>query len=135
MGLGGAWPLTRSYGADVRRPGDANPWHRDRAAWTAARWVCVLHPCAATASRSRLTTPREAPSDGPAWAQYESRKVRGDNLNSESEMRRRGMTRAFTEWIASTACGFIRRRNDSPRNGQPPWQLWSAADSLRRWEI
>ena len=34
----------------------------------------VLHPCAATALRSRLTTPREALSDGPAWAQYESGK-------------------------------------------------------------
>ena len=48
-------------------------WRRDHAASAAARWVCVLHPCAATASRSRLTTPREAPSDGPAWEQYESR--------------------------------------------------------------
>ena len=74
LGLDSAWPLTRSYGADVRRPGVANLSRRDRAAWTAARWVCVLHPCAATALRSRLTTPREAPSDGPAWAQYESGK-------------------------------------------------------------
>ena len=44
----------RSYRADVRRPGVANLSRRDRAAWTAARWVCVLHPCAATASRSRF---------------------------------------------------------------------------------
>jgi len=74
MGLGGARPLTRSYGADVKRPGVANLSRRDRAAWTAARWVSVLHPCAATASRFRLTTPREAPSDEPARAQYESGK-------------------------------------------------------------
>jgi len=75
MGLGGARPLTRSYGADVRRPGVANLSRRDRAAWTAARWVSVLHRCAATASRFRLTTPREAPSDEPARAQYESGKI------------------------------------------------------------
>jgi hypothetical protein len=43
---------------------------RDLTAWAdAVRWVCVLHPCAATASQSRLTTPREAPSDGPACAE------------------------------------------------------------------
>jgi len=55
--------------------GSAEPVATDRAAWTAARWVCLLHPCAATASRSRWTTPREAPSDEPAWAQYESEKI------------------------------------------------------------
>ena len=67
-----------SVGPDVRQPPprarDANLSRRDHAACAAARWVCVLHPCAATASRSRLTTPREAPSDGPAWAHYESGK-------------------------------------------------------------
>ncbi len=55
-------PVTRTCGAGTD------------AASAAARWVCVLHPCAATASRSRLMTPHEAPSDGPAWAQYESGK-------------------------------------------------------------
>ncbi len=34
---------------------------RDRAAWAAARWVCVWHPGAATAGRSRLTTPAKRP--------------------------------------------------------------------------
>jgi hypothetical protein len=70
-----AWPLDRSYGSHLQEPRDPAVWRcRDRAAWAAARWVCVLHPGAATASRSRLTTPREAPSDGPAWANYESEK-------------------------------------------------------------
>jgi len=53
---------------------------QDRAAWAAARWVCVLHPCAATALRSRLTTPREAPSVGPACRQYEAAQAGGDKF-------------------------------------------------------
>src|SRR5215213_11877053 len=62
-------------------------------------------------------------------------KVRGDNLISESEMWRGGMTCAFTERMSVAVCEFIRRGDGSPRNRQPLWQLWRAADSLRRWEI
>src|SRR4051812_8733398 len=61
--------LARSYGAAAKEPGDANCGAGTDAAPAAARWVCVLHPCAATALRSRLTTPHEAPSDGPACGQ------------------------------------------------------------------
>ena len=58
--------LARSYGAITKEPGDANCGAGADAASAAARWVCVLHPGPATALRSRLMTPHEALSDGPA---------------------------------------------------------------------
>jgi hypothetical protein len=83
-----ACPSIRGYGTRLRGPGDANSWRQDRAAWAAARWVCVLHPCAATARLSRLTTPREAPSDGQACAEYEAGKFEGDKHFSSRWSRR-----------------------------------------------
>ena len=74
LGFDSAWPFGTELRRCRQRARDANCGAGADAASAAARWVCVLHPGAATALRSRLTTPREAPSDGPAWAQYESGK-------------------------------------------------------------
>ena len=53
------------------------------AAWAAARWVCVLHPGAATASRSHSTTPRERPRlDRPARSMSPG-KPTGDKFDQE----------------------------------------------------
>ncbi len=59
--------LVRSYGTAAKESGDANCGAGTDAAPAAARWVCVLHPCAATASRPRLMTPMKRPrTDRPA---------------------------------------------------------------------
>jgi hypothetical protein len=62
----GAWPERAQHGAlRTRRPpcpsGDAQQARRDRATSAAGRWVCVLHPCPATAPDPHHKTPPEAP--------------------------------------------------------------------------
>ena len=99
-------------------PCDANPWHRDRTAWAAARWVCVLHPCAATASRSRLTKPREAPSDGPACGQYEAAHGCGDKLRKDFIFARRRANEAGIARRLLLSPLHRRARFRSPQRGE-----------------
>jgi hypothetical protein len=73
-----AWPLARRYGSRHQGPGDAicragtvqlGPPRRG------VRLAPLDCHTSATASRSRLATPREAPSDGPTCREYESGKT------------------------------------------------------------
>ena len=69
----GVWPCARGTAPDAQWPPypcGAQPALRDPAAWAAARWVCVLHPCAATAIPSRLHDASRSALGGQDCADY-----------------------------------------------------------------
>ena len=86
--------------------------------------VCVLHPCAATALRLRLTTPHEAPSDGPACAEYQGRFSGSAKLAGISRLFRRNCVLAARPYLCDKGNPTVGLDRQLPVNeaGLAVWQ-------------